>query len=246
MNEMGQHQSSSRSRLIDIHASQQMRGSQIIDGSHHQIDEQQEPVDEQEMLAMKMKSAGINPEFHVIRRPFSMRGSLNMIIRKNEQKNIIEGNRVSILFIIFILIIFYFSQQILQKLRDVKPGIGSIVEWKRHEQKNNYLKSNIGGTFLLKKKQRKQRRGMEFGLSYADQVSNEVQQINCKLPKLSQSSENMDFNYQSASGRGQSYTSQIKQRDKPFQQNPMFKTSTHFNKQNGRLPHAEDQSDEIK
>ena len=74
-----------------------MRSSHIIDRSQHQIDEQAvgEENDEQEMLAMKMKAVGINPDLHMGRRPFSMRGSLNMIIRKNEQKNIIEGNRVS-------------------------------------------------------------------------------------------------------------------------------------------------------
>ena len=74
-----------------------MRNSQIIDRSQHQIDEQAvgEENDEQEMLAMKMKAVGINPDLHMLRRPFSMRGSLNMIVRKNEQKNIIEGNRVS-------------------------------------------------------------------------------------------------------------------------------------------------------
>ena len=68
-----------------------MRNSQIIDRSQHQIDEQAvgEENDEQEMLAMKMKAVGINPDLQMLRRPFSMRGSLNMIVRKNEQKNII-------------------------------------------------------------------------------------------------------------------------------------------------------------
>ena len=59
----------------------------------------------------------------------------------------------------------------MQKLRDVKPGIGSVNEWKRHEQRSNYLKGNIGGSFLLKKKAKKQRRIGELGLSYAgDQI----------------------------------------------------------------------------
>ena len=67
----------------------------------------------------------------------------------------------------------------------MKPGIGSVNEWKRHEQRNNYLKGNIGGSFLLKKKPKKQRRIGDLGLSYADQTSTEGGAIFCKLPKLS-------------------------------------------------------------
>ena len=108
-------------------------------------------------------------------------------------------------------------------MRDVKPGIGSVNEWKRHEQRYNYLKGNIGGSFLLKKKTKKQRRIGDLGLSYVgDQISStEGQVINCKLPKLSQSTEHVEFNY-AVNTRGQSYTSQIKQREKPFVKNPMF------------------------
>jgi hypothetical protein len=52
----------------------------------------------------------------------------------------------------------------------VKPGIGSIADWKRHEQRNNYLKNNIGGSFLLKKKNNRKKFG-DLGLSFGEQGS---------------------------------------------------------------------------
>ena len=124
-----------------------------------------------------------------------MRGSLNMIVRKNEQKNIIQGNKVSKKpnnpsFLNFL----FFVQKILQKLKDVKPGIGSIAEWKRHESRSNYLKQNIGGSFLMNKKHGKMRQTGELGLSNLDQSLQEgPHMLNVKLPKLSSSTENVDL-----------------------------------------------------
>ncbi len=50
--------------------------------------------------------------------PILMRGSLNVGFRKNEMIRINMGNK-----------------KILQQLRQVKPTVGSISEWRKHEAK---------------------------------------------------------------------------------------------------------------
>jgi hypothetical protein len=55
-----------------------------------------------------------------------MRGSLNVSVRKSEMIRINEGNI-----------------QILEKLRSIKPYVGSYDEWRKHEAKNIRLKRHI-------------------------------------------------------------------------------------------------------
>eukprot|EP00356_Strombidium_inclinatum_P017136 CAMPEP_0170487006 /NCGR_PEP_ID=MMETSP0208-20121228/5872_1 /TAXON_ID=197538 /ORGANISM="Strombidium inclinatum, Strain S3" /LENGTH=75 /DNA_ID=CAMNT_0010761111 /DNA_START=1000 /DNA_END=1227 /DNA_ORIENTATION=- len=66
--------------------------------------------------------------------PILMRGSLNVGYRKNEMVRINKGNK-----------------KILQQLRQVKPTVGSVNEWRKHEAKQNILKRNIQGMHLDRK-----------------------------------------------------------------------------------------------
>ena len=67
------------------------------------LNEQNEYDPDPEALLKQMQST--NRDFTPgVRRPISMRGSLNMVVRKNEQKNIIQGNKVSFRRIFVLLI----------------------------------------------------------------------------------------------------------------------------------------------
>ena len=55
-----------------------------------------------------------------------MRGSLNVAVRKNEMIRINEGNIA-----------------ILNKLRSIKPYVGTYEGWKKHEAKSVRLKKHI-------------------------------------------------------------------------------------------------------
>lgn len=85
---------SSRGGLIDIQTknSQVRQSHNMGDSSSKHIEERatREENDEQEMIvgSNRPSTDPIN-DLQLVKRPFSMRGSLNMIIRKNEQKNII-------------------------------------------------------------------------------------------------------------------------------------------------------------
>lgn len=92
----------------------------------------------------------------------------------------------------------------------MKPGIGSISDWRKHEARNNYLKQKIGGSFLLNKKQTKIKRFGDMGLAFLDQSQQDGQHmLNVKLPKLSSSTEHVDIPQQP---RGQSHTAQLQKR----------------------------------
>jgi hypothetical protein len=62
-----------------------------------------------------------------------MRGSLNVGYRKHEMIRINQGNR-----------------KILDQLKQVKPSVGTLDQWKKHELKGNHLKKHIKGMHLEK------------------------------------------------------------------------------------------------
>lgn len=63
-----------------------------------------------------------------------MRGSLNRGYRRHELERITQGNK-----------------DILMRLRKVKPGVGTIEEWKQHELKSIHRKKHIEGMQLDRK-----------------------------------------------------------------------------------------------
>ena len=79
-----------------------------------------------QLLAPENQSIIINsttPAFN----PNMMRGSLNVVARKQEMKRINEGNR-----------------KILQQLKDVKPSVGSTATWKKHHKRMSEFRRNMG------------------------------------------------------------------------------------------------------
>jgi len=69
--------------------------------------------------------------YDIFSNPLLMRGSLNVGQRKNEMIRINQGNK-----------------KILQQLRQVKPTVGTVSEWKKHEERQNHFKKNIRGMHL--------------------------------------------------------------------------------------------------
>jgi hypothetical protein len=86
-----------------------------------------------------------------------MRGTLNGPYRKTENFRINQGN-----------------VQILNKLRTVKPKVGSYEEWNSHASKNNKLRKHVMVREMVKSKYVKDYLSKEQMNSYFEQKSLEM------------------------------------------------------------------------
>ena len=100
----------------------------------HQLNEQSEVILPPQKFHSRSDRYGKDMALKTVANPIMMRGSLNVGMRRNELKRINNGNK-----------------KILDTLRLTKPAIGSIEEWRRHEERSNSIKRTIRGMNLERK-----------------------------------------------------------------------------------------------